>query len=160
MGRRGPPPIPTALKLLRGNPGGRKLTPELEPKAPKGHPGCPSGLGRAARVEWRRIVPILAEMQILSTADRAVIAAYCQTWQRWLEFEKAIEEHGPTFVTEKGYVCQRPEVSMAKSHAALLRQLAGELGLSPSARSGVKIPLPKPKVDATEDLLFGKRRGA
>lgn len=159
MGRRGPPPKPTHLKLLEGT-FRKDRAPKREPKPPKGHPACPAGLGRAAKAEWRRVIPILDEMGILSKADRSVIAAYCQAWQRWLEFEKAIDEHGSTFVTDKGYVCQRPEVAMAKNQAALLRALAGELGLSPAARSRVEVPEKPPEKDKTEELLFGKRRGA
>jgi len=162
MGRRGPPPKPTHLKLLEGT-YRRDLAPKREPKAPACKPARmapPAGIGKGARAEWRRIVPILHKMGILSTADRSVIAAYCQAWQRWLEFEKCIDEHGSTFTTEQGYVCQRPEVSMAVKQGTMLRQLAGELGLSPSARSRVEVPEPKPSKDATEDLLFGKSRGA
>ena len=42
MGARGPAPEPTALKILAGNPGKRKL-PENEPQ-PQGTPICPAWL--------------------------------------------------------------------------------------------------------------------
>lgn len=159
MARTGRPRKPTHLKLLEGT-FRKDRAPKREPKAPKGHPTPPSYLGRVAKAEWRRIIPLLAEMQILSKADRSVIAAYCQAWQRLQEFERAIDEHGPTFVTEKGYVCQRPEVAMAHKQATLVRQLAAELGLTPAARSRIEVPEKEPPKDQTEELLFGKRRGA
>jgi len=158
VGSRGPRPKPSHIKLLEGT-FRPDRAPKHEPKPPKGHPACPTGLGRVAKQEWRRIIPQLDEMGILAKCDRAVISAYCQTWQRWMELEKAVEEHGFTYTTAFGQVCQRPEVALASKAAALLKQLAAELGLSPSARSRVEVKdKKKPEVDATEALLFGKRR--
>lgn len=162
MGRRGPPPKPTHLKLLEGT-FRKDRAAKREPKAPatkKQRLSPPAYLGRGAKAEWRRIIPILDEMGILSKADRSVIAAYCQAWQRYQEFERLIDEHGVTFVTEKGYIAQRPEVAMSAKQQTLLKQFAGELGLSPSSRSRVEVPEKAPPKDPTEELLFGKRRGA
>jgi hypothetical protein len=51
MGLRGPAPEPTALKLLRGNPGKRPLN-TLEPKPPTGkRPHCLAHLDEVARKE-------------------------------------------------------------------------------------------------------------
>ena len=49
----GPPPTPTNLKLLRGNPGKRKLN-TTEPDPPPAIPTCPSHLDKVAKREWRR----------------------------------------------------------------------------------------------------------
>lgn len=161
MGRRGPPPKPTHLKLLEGT-FRKDRAAKREPKAPKTskRPSPPAYLGRNAKAEWRRIIPILDEMGILSTADRSIIAAYCQAWHRLQQYEKDIDDNGSSFTTEKGYECQRPAVAMAQKQAQLLRQFAGELGLSPSSRSRVEVPEKPPEKDKTEELLFGKRRGA
>ncbi len=162
MGRRGPPPKPTHLKLLEGT-FRKDRAAKREPKAPKPKKkrmSPPAYLGRLAKAEWRRIIPKLDEMGILSDADRAVIAAYCQAWQRVQQYEKDIDDNGSSFITEKGYECQRPAVAMAQKQAQLLRQFAGELGLSPSSRSRVEVPEKAPPADPTEELLFGKRRGA
>ena len=50
----GPPPTPTNLKLLRGNPGKRKLNAN-EPDPEPAIPPCPSHLDKVAKKEWRRI---------------------------------------------------------------------------------------------------------
>ena len=50
----GPPPTPTNLKLLRGNPGKRKLNTN-EPDPEPAIPPCPSHLDKVAKKEWRRV---------------------------------------------------------------------------------------------------------
>ena len=66
----GPPPTPTNLKMLRGNPGKRKLNTN-EPDPPPAIPSCPSHLDKVAKREWRRISKELFEMGIISKLDRA-----------------------------------------------------------------------------------------
>jgi P27 family predicted phage terminase small subunit len=86
----------------------------------------------------------------------ASLAAYCQAYSRWVAAEKAIAEHGLTFVTEKGMVRQRPEVAIAKESMRLIREFATEFGLSPSSRSRLHI---KPPEESDElDELASRRR--
>ena len=48
MGKRGPAPIPTELKLLRGNPGKQKIDPN-EVKPPSDNVLCPDWIKGKAR---------------------------------------------------------------------------------------------------------------
>ena len=57
--RRGPPPTPLHLKLLRGNPGQRRLYPEPQPERPPQCPDAPDHLCELAQDEWRRVAPQL-----------------------------------------------------------------------------------------------------
>lgn len=136
MGRRGPPPQPTKLKLLRGNPGKRKLnahepTPELQA------PDCPQWLTKIARDEWDRVMPELMRLQLMSTLDRAALAGYCQSYANWRHAQNIIRRFGVTFTTDKGYVGVRPEVAITQRERHLMRQFAQEFGFTPSARSRV-----------------------
>jgi phage terminase small subunit len=58
-----------------------------EPKPKVERPSCPPDLSKVARKEWRRIVPILEELQIVARLDRAALSAYCESWARWREAE-------------------------------------------------------------------------
>src|SRR5690606_5520585 len=93
MGRRGPPPKPSHLKLVAGNPGRRPLPPD-EPQPEVAAPKCPSHLKGEARREWKRIAPELVELGVLARVDRAALAAYCQTYARWVEAEEVIADDG------------------------------------------------------------------
>ena len=129
----GRPPKPTALKLLTGNPGKRRLQ-RNEPRPPPQRPPCPVWLDLQAKREWARIVPQLDRLGLLTQLDRAALAAYCQTYSRWVKAEKILQVEGYTCETEKGYVMARPEVAIANKALATLKGYCTEFGLTPSAR--------------------------
>ena len=78
MGRRGPPRKPTALKVMQGT-ARLDRTPANEPK-PDGTPEPPDFLTAEARVEWDRLASGMEAIGLLTTADRAIFAGYCQAW--------------------------------------------------------------------------------
>jgi P27 family predicted phage terminase small subunit len=103
-------------------------------------PTCPTWLHREAKREWRRIVPHLEQLGLLTQVDRAALAAYCQLYARWWEAERAIREHGLTQETESGYVTQRPEVGIANTALTQMRRYLVEFGLTPAARTRIDAP--------------------
>src|SRR5713101_6600171 len=90
---RGRKPVPTTLKLLRGNPGKRPLNPD-EPQPRVEIPPCPSHLSTEAKKEWRRSAKLLAELGLLASIDRAALALYCEAWARWVQAEEALQTYG------------------------------------------------------------------
>lgn len=51
-------------------------------------------LGAEARTEWDRVAHGLHALRLLETVDRAALAAYCTTYARWVQAERAIAEMG------------------------------------------------------------------
>ena len=96
----GPRPIPTHLKLLRGNPGHQKLNKnEPQPARTPEPPECPSFLGSYALDEWCRIAPELHALGLLTALDVMPLSAYCVACQHWREAEEAlarVAERDPT----------------------------------------------------------------
>ena len=158
MARGGPPPKPTHLKLLEGNPGKQKLNLN-EPKPRPVAPSCPSWLTAAAKAEWKRLVPELDSLGLLSGLDRGVFAAYCQAWARWREAEELLEKHGLTYeyTNKAGEVntVNRPEVVTAHKYLLAMTRAAQEMGFSPASRSRVRVDLQK-EADDMERLLNGR----
>lgn len=149
-------PKPTALKLIDGNPGKRPINknePRPTPKAPK----CPSWLHRDAKKEWRRLAKELESLGLLTAVDMTAFAAYCQAYARWKEAEEYIAEHGPTNVTESGYIQQVPQVTIAQQSQKQLRAWCAEFGFTPSARSRIEVEPVTRNADDMEDLLSGGR---
>lgn len=142
MGRRGPAPQPTALKLARGNPGKRAL-PKNEPKPePPSRLDPPSWLTAEAKKKWRAMAPKLATAGLMTVADVDALARYCDTWTRWRQCCRVIDRGGMTYEVKNqhGAVVQivaRPEVGIARSLAQQLARLEQEFGMTPSARSRV-----------------------
>lgn len=162
-----PTPVPTALKELRGNPGKRALN-KAEPKPELGRPACPAFLDRDARAEWRRIVPELEAVGLLTRVDRVALAAYCQSYSRWKQAEEVLSEGGLSLELKKvnrmghEYVygaMPRPEVGISQRERMLLKSFLVEFGLTPASRSRIQVA-PPAKKDAFEEWAGGRRGAA
>lgn len=141
MGRRGPSPQPTALKIVRGNPGGKPLN-KREPKPDHTIPDCPGWLNEEAKAAWARLAPKLAKMHVLTDSDGDALSAYCQVYARWKEAEQFLQVHGSVFEFEidgQPRSRTRPEAVQAKELLQLMRQFQGEFGLTPSSRSRIVV---------------------
>lgn len=127
-----------------------------EPKPRPIIPKCPKYLGATSRKEWKRIVPELDRLGLLTCVDGAVLETYCVAYGNMVEAQKVIEKHGLTFITETGYVGQRPEVSIVNKSQQVIRSFIAELGLSPAARARMAMPDKPDAADPMESLLSGK----
>jgi P27 family predicted phage terminase small subunit len=158
----GRPPKPTALKLLQGTfRKDRARKREPRPKVGDRPPSAPSYLGKIARAEWTRLAKRLHVLGLLTEVDRSKFAMYCQAYARWQEAEQVITDQGMTFMTDKGYVCQRPEVSISNKQCEIARKIGAEFGLDPAARSRIDVDVPereKPKdaAPSKRERFFGK----
>ena len=116
MGRRGPPPKPTALKVLQGNPGHRALN-EDEPAPPPPPPGgikppwwLPAwesqrdARGRKVRSRarrfWGQLAPILDQMGVLTTADPDSLAMLCDVLAEYVEAREIVRRYGMTYESQ------------------------------------------------------------
>lgn len=147
---RGRKPTPTHLKIVAGNPGKRAL-PKHEAKVARALPSPPPHLADDAKVEWGRVAEELYKIGLLSSVDRAVLAAYCQAYARWAQAERAINEMGKADVltaglmikTTNGNAIQNPLVGTANKAATDMVRYAAELGMTPSARSRITATPPE-----------------
>ena len=143
MGRRGPPPKPTALKLLNGNAGKKPLN-TREPQPTIGTPHCPEWLSDEARKVWKRLVPQLRAMKVLTLIDADALAGYCHTYTRWRDVEEFLTKHGLVYPIrgDNGAVkCfqQFPQVAIARHLLLAMRAFQNDFGLSPAARARILI---------------------
>lgn len=156
MARPGTKPKPTKLKILEGNPGKRPINIH-EPKPKPITPACPRWLSPAAKKEWKRIVPELENLGLLTCVDGAALEGYCQSYARWVEAEQFLGKHGTIFKTPSGYIQQLPQVSIAQKYLNIVKAFCAEFGLTPSSRSGINIK-PKENDDEEIDAILNRRR--
>ena len=143
---RGRIPKPTAVKLMDGNPGKRRINGH-EPKPPASLPDCPAHLSVEAKLEWDRIAVSLNQVGLLTQVDRTTMAAYCQCYGRWVEAELKLAETPLLLRTPAGYIQQSPWLSISNKQLELMAKYMSELGLTPASRSRLAIQLhtgPKP----------------
>lgn len=145
MGRRGPPPKPTKMKIAAGNPGRRPLNPH-EPEPTPGPPRMPAWLSSRAKAEWKRIVPELDRLGLLTVVDMAALAAYCQAVAELEQATRTLDKEGrvctwPIVDKEGKKVGDRlkahPAVAMQRDASQRIKQYLGEFGMSPSSRTRV-----------------------
>lgn len=102
-------------------------------------PRCPPHLSASARREWRRLATPLYEIGVLTLADRAALAAYCQAWGRWVEAEEKLATSPLLLKTPSGYVQQSPWLAISNKQLELMGRYMSELGLTPVSRSRVTV---------------------
>jgi len=153
----GPAPKPTALRLLQGNPGKRPINrAEPQPRADAGY--APRHLGRLAKAEWRRVVPELQRLGLLSIIDRAALEGYCSEYVLYRQCEDILQREGVIFMTETGYMQQRPEVAIRAKALASMRQFMAQFGMTPASRSRVSVQQPEGESEFEQFLKAGGQR--
>lgn len=157
MGR---PPKPTALAKLQGNPGKRAL-PDDQPVPPKGEIAPPPRLAGRAKKYFVEFAAMLSAYRpaLAYPADTQVLARYCETlvdyedlvaWKRKVEGSKPAGSAPGLVYTmrtaakkgEKSRIAAMAHMPQAKEIRELkadLVELERELGLTPKARSTMRV---------------------
>jgi phage terminase small subunit len=115
MGQRGPAPRPTALKILHGDREDRIN--RTEPVPSDGEVEPPTWLTEGARERFLRLAPDLHRNAGLAWWDNDMFAVYCDL----------VDDYAMGTRTRRLRV------------APVLRAWAREFGLSPAARSGIRV---------------------
>lgn len=143
MGRK---PVPTQLKVVRGNPGKRPLNAD-EPQTPalESDADIPAYLSDRAREHWHLVAAQLREAKLLGRVDAHALGLYCEAFARYTDANAKIAKSGPVVVAPSGFPVQSPYLAIAnKAHEQMCKLLI-EFGMTPSSRSRVS------KVESGED---------
>ncbi len=155
---------PTALKLLKG----KKADNDAEPAPIRTFSKCPPApryLNERAKRIFNRVCRHLDQMQILSEADEAIIGLYATAYDQFLTLTEQVK--GEKFIIERSGVLKKngqiakgksitrgadlkkafktngkianPLFTMWRETRIEVQRYASELGLTPVARSRVKI---------------------
>ena len=140
MGRRGPPPTPTATLRRRGSWLAKKRAGEPLPES--GAPDPPADFDAAERKAWADLTWHLAAMHLLSKTDAVVLERYCRMLVRWRAADDFLKKHGEVYPLKDNQGDVRcfqpfPQVAIVSQLAAALLKIEQEFGLTPSARSRI-----------------------
>lgn len=162
MPGKGFPPQPTAIKLLRGNPGRRPLN-RREPKALVGQPVAPAWLtesdSMATPLEvYDELAALLEPLQVLTVADQQALASLADKIALYRRLRVEIYS-GFTYETQSmaGSMMRRskPEVGPFLDLARQIEQGYACFGLTPSSRTKVQTVGPEQKSGLEEFLGSG-----
>ena len=134
--------MPTKLKILTGNRGGRPLN-DKEPEPENKIPVKPRILQGIAKTEWHRITKLLHGLGLLTEIDRTALAAYCQAYERWVKAERKIRKDGMVVTSDNGFPCISPYISISNKALENMKKFLTEFGMTPASRTRVKVEKPK-----------------
>ena len=135
----GPPPQPTKLKLLNGNPGKRRIN-HREPQ-PVGAPEKPGFVTGAAAVEWDRVTRSMPD-EFFTSADTPTLAVMSTAWALHRAALAVIAREGTSAVGSQGQDTAHPLLAVVARNAELVLRASDRLGLSPVARTRLDMPEP------------------
>ena len=140
MGRRGPAPMPTALKRLRGETRPSRLN-DREPLPRRTVPRPPTDLDPAAKLIWRRTVREMPAGMI-TAVDADALACYCEAVMRYRQAASLLARSAPLIRGARtGDLIANPLDRVTRGWADQIRLFARELGLTPSARAGLRMEI-------------------
>jgi len=98
----------------------------------------PDDLDPDAEAEWRHVEDQMAATGVIRPVDRMLLRAYCEAVSRYLQSVRLYATSGP-LLPDRGHhgVVKNPLHQIVRDNEATMRALARELGLTPSARSGL-----------------------
>jgi P27 family predicted phage terminase small subunit len=125
--------------MAMGNPTHRPPS-RNEPKPQTGEPDAPKYLSAKARKHWKRLVPMLLQMRVLTQADGDSLAKLCAKLADVEELETNIRKSGWLIKNPKtGAIHANPLVQIKLQQDKDLIVMFREFGLTPSARSRIQI---------------------
>ena len=151
MGKRGPKPKPTTLRILEGNPGRRPLN-AAEPHPAPGVPDPPDHVQGRAREMWLTLGAQLSSCGMITAVDGHALELLCDTYAKYCEMTAESARTGPVLMDPDNPL--RFKISPYWSQAQLLSQklyvLLREFGMTPSARSTMHVAGPAAESAATD----------
>lgn len=131
---------PTQLRVLAGERKARVN--DDEPVPEDGIPECPSSDPKV-RAVWDYTVRQLRAMRVITMADRDSLHVYCQAVVMHDAAAEELLEGGLFLNTPKGPL-RNPATLVMKEAAMVIRQMAHSFGMTPQARSAIKVGDQKP----------------
>lgn len=177
---RGRKPKPTAQKAAEGNPGKRRLN-KAELREDPAAPRAPAHLSARARVEWRKLIPVLMRRRTISIEDETLLVSFCEACATLIDARRQLarfpknkrlvvmvggrvierrDKKGKLVARERsgGSLQANPLLYVIRDQIGTIARIAAEFGLSPAARARLNLDAIPP--DAGADPLDALLNGA
>jgi P27 family predicted phage terminase small subunit len=145
---------PTALKLLKGNPGRRRLN-EHEPEPERVIPSPPAHLPASIVVYWGYFADQLDRMDVLTRPDAPALERLCRTYAEVVRLDLLIDELSANDLKGETYKAGEihrghPLIAMRADADRRFQSWCREFGLTPSARPRLQVTKPARASDPGE----------
>ncbi|MDQ1736586.1 MAG: hypothetical protein QOH56_2837 [Pseudonocardiales bacterium] len=147
MAKRGPAPMPTALRLLHGETRPSRINRD-EPQPSAADVVCPSSLSEPAKVHWARLAPDLITQNVLTSWDVDTFGLLCEVLEINRVAMADLAENGTASVsvyrvladgTALTRLSKNPSWTIARESAQLITTIGGRFGMNPSDRAALHV---------------------
>ena len=145
---------PTALKKIDGTFRKDRVRKEPTPAQPD-NLEPPIKLDRHGKAFWSYHASRLQKLGLLTECDTYSLAVGCEWWSVHQRALKAVRR-SLVHSTEANGECSKPEIQIAKTAFANLKQIMIGFGLDPQSRGKLHVEPPE-QPDKIADLYFKKR---
>lgn len=155
----GPPPTPSHLRLVKGNPSKRALN-KAEPTPDKGVPNTPKHLSKIGKYWFKKLAADLDNIGVLTLLDAKALELLVEVYAEYREHCKTLDSEGYTYTTTSmagdTLLKAHPAAAMKSDAWKRLRAMMAEFGMTPASRSKVAAGGEKEK-DPLEDFLSKRK---
>lgn len=144
-------PTPTALRILRGNPGKRPIN-QTEPQPAIIRPEMTAEVKANPRAteEWDRIAPMLERMRVLTEADYLALGTLCLDVAMLDEVHEKIRNSGlliKTGIADAPMIRKNPLLEIRMQLEGGIHRWLCEFGMTPSSRTRLHTHAPSTDKD-------------
>ncbi|OOS24239.1 phage terminase small subunit P27 family [Moraxella pluranimalium] len=152
------PRKPTQLKVLEGGRiRGDRDALDNQARPEIALPACPDWLDAKARKIWHKIGPELVNLGLLSVIDGDIFGSYAETAARYGEVCERIDTLEKCMaITPNGFEVQSVLFQLRNTLQKQLVALGREFGMTPAARSSIKVNTDQGDLFANEFDQFTK----
>jgi phage terminase small subunit len=146
LGKRGPAPKPTAIKVLQGNPGGRPLN-KAEPRPEVTIPEPPVFLDDYAKQIWSELGYELYVVKCMTNIFWPDFMVLCSAISRFKKASEILKDGWNNKIPLRNksgevvgeYEQQKPEVAILHKAGDEIVRVSAKFGMSPSDISGISV---------------------
>jgi P27 family predicted phage terminase small subunit len=91
-----------------------------------------------AKAVWRRVISSMGHTGVICVPDSDILRCYCEAVSRYAQAARLYAGSGP-LVRHAGGLVKNPLHQVVRDDGEQIRLFARELGLSPSARAGLRV---------------------
>ena len=139
------------LEQIEGRP--QHQAHRFEPNFERAIPDCPDHLSEDAQKQWAQLAPVLYRAGLLTAGDQIALANLCQAYATLAKAQRELNDV-PLLVGSKKSPRATPLFKIIDESIRTIYRLCQEFGLTPLARSRMRIDRKEPEVNKLNDMLF------
>ena|SRR6185312_14584182 len=136
---RGRKPVPTALKIIRGNPGKRALN-KHEPEGGRPLKAAPEWLSESQKYIWKKAIK--QQKNVLRETDESIFTVWVVAYDTYQRAAQTVARSGlmTRAAATSDNIVQNPLLAIQNRQAELVLRACSQMGFDPTSRTRIHVP--------------------